>query len=125
MGIAFERAVVSTAEQFFDADVYPGTTGLRALLLFCLWVACLSCSAKLLLIISLDVGFAVPPDVTLSSFHGGNGRFPLLLCFHPLQHFCFLPVSTYMLLFLCLLLLPLAQQCQIFLKSIQKKPYMT
>lgn len=41
---------------------------------------------KLLLILPLDVRFATPPDMTLSSFHGGNGRLLLLLCFHPLQH---------------------------------------
>lgn len=127
MDIAFEYAVVSIAEEFFDADICPGTTrcsGLSELLLFCLCFLP-SCSVQLLLIIPLDVGFAVPPDVMFSSFHGGSGRLPLLLCFHPLQRFCFLPVSTYMILFLCWLLLPLAQQCQILLRNIQKKPSMT
>lgn len=110
----FEYAVVNIAEQLFDASPSAGTTCCSALsevLFFCLTV----CSVKLLLILPLDVRFATPPDMTLSSFHGGNGRLLLLLCFHPLQHFCFLPVSTYMLLFMCLLLLPLVQQCQIYL----------
>lgn len=127
MDIASERTVVGIAEQLFDADTYPGTTccpRLSQLLLFCLGFPA-SCSAKLLLITPLAVGSAVPPDVTFSVFRGGNGKFPLLLCFHPLQQFCFLPVSTYMLLFPCLLWLLPAEQRQILLKNTQKKPRVT